>query len=258
MRYEIRELGIGEILDQAIALTKNHFSLFFGILLLMYLPVNLFLGGLDALAAGSEDATGTAALAGIVRLVSLLIVAPMTNGAIIQAVASTYLQQPITALEALGRAQRAFLSILGTMFLTGLLVGLGYVMFIVPGIIFSLWWLLGIQVVVLEGLTTSSALSRSRQLMKGCMGKALLLGSLIVVIQVMVAVGAAFIPFAPLRVVVDVAVQAFLFVFTAAGWVVFYFSCRSKHERFDLAILADAVGDEQPPEMINISPGEAS
>jgi hypothetical protein len=257
MRYEIRELGVGEILDQAIALMKNHFSLFLGIMLLMYLPVNLLLGALEALDAGSKKATATSALSGIVALASLFVVVPMTNGAVIQAVASTYLQQPITAAEALGRAKRVFLPILGTMFLTGLLVVLGYVMFVVPGIIFSLWWLLAIQVVVLEGLTTSAALSRSRQLMKGCMGKALLLGSLIVVIQVMVAIGAAFIPLAPLRVVVSVAVQALLFVFTAAGWVVFYFSCRSKHERFDLAILADAVGDDQPPGTLNISPGAA-
>jgi hypothetical protein len=173
-------------------------------------------------------------------------------------VASTYLQQPITAREALGRAREMFLPILGTTFLIGILVGLGYVMLIVPGIIFTLWWLLAIQVVVLEGLTASAALSRSRQLMKGCMGKALLLGCLIVVIQVMVSVGAAFIPLAPLRVVVDVAVQACLFVFTTAGWVVFYFSCRSKHERFDLAILADAVGNDPPPEMLSIAPDQAS
>ncbi|HEX4143537.1 MAG TPA: hypothetical protein VHY91_08395 [Pirellulales bacterium] len=247
MRYEIRELGVGGILDQAIELTKNHFPLFLGIMLLMYVPVNLLLQGLELLEVESKtDVAAKSNLTSIIRVVSLLVVAPLTNGAIIQAVSSAYLQQPITAGSALGRASRMYLPILGTMFLNGFFVLLGFLMLIVPGIIFSLWWLLAIQVVMLEGLTATAALTRSHQLMKGSMLTAMLLGSLMFIIQVMVGVGTEYIPLAPLRVVADVAVEAFLFVFTAAGWVVLYFSCRSKHERFDLAILADAVGSDLP------------
>ena len=44
MQYEIKSLGLGGILDQAIKLVKNHFSLFFGIVAVLYLPFALLQG----------------------------------------------------------------------------------------------------------------------------------------------------------------------------------------------------------------------
>ena len=41
LRYEIRELGVGGILDQAIALVKDRLPLLLGIMLLVYVPVDL-------------------------------------------------------------------------------------------------------------------------------------------------------------------------------------------------------------------------
>ncbi len=62
-----------------------------------------------------------------------------------------------------------------------------------------------------------------------------------------------------LKVIIYSVTQSILFIFTAAAWVVFYFSCRAKAEHFDLALLADAVGveDDQPPPTLNVTPGEA-
>lgn len=48
MRYEIRELGVGGILDQGIAMTKDHFWLFFKIVVILFLPLNLIYGWLIA------------------------------------------------------------------------------------------------------------------------------------------------------------------------------------------------------------------
>jgi hypothetical protein len=41
MGYEIRELGVGGILDQAISVTKDHFWLFVKIVLVLFLPFAL-------------------------------------------------------------------------------------------------------------------------------------------------------------------------------------------------------------------------
>jgi hypothetical protein len=47
---------------------------------------------------------------------------------------------------------------------------------------------------------------------------------------------------------VQVVIQAMLFIFGAAAGGVFYFSCRCKLENFDLAILAEAVGKAEAGE----------
>ena len=41
-----------------------------------------------------------------------------------------------------------------------------------------------------------------------------------------------------------------LTIFASAAFVAFYFSCRCKHEQFDLALLAQSVGAETPADDI--------
>lgn len=177
----------------------------------------------------------------------------------IYAVASCYLDRPITVGLAFQRARRIFLPLLGTTILLSLVVMAGFLLLIVPGVIFLLWYFLAIQVVVLEGLSGQAALKRSRQLMKGNIGTAFALGLLVWVITVCASGMQALIPQVELKVGVNAVVQAVVLIFGAAAWVVFYFSCRAKAEHFDLALLADAVGveDDQPPQTLNVTPGEA-
>jgi hypothetical protein len=44
MAYKLQHMGLGGILDQAIAISKDHFGLLFKIMLLLYIPFNLILG----------------------------------------------------------------------------------------------------------------------------------------------------------------------------------------------------------------------
>ena len=61
--------------------------------------------------------------------------------------------------------------LIGPLFITGLLTTLavlgGFFLFIIPGLIFSLWFSFTNQVVVMENISGIPALSRSRQLVKG-------------------------------------------------------------------------------------------
>jgi hypothetical protein len=45
MRYEIRKLKLGGVLDDAIKLTKNHFGAFFGVVAVTILPLGLVNAG---------------------------------------------------------------------------------------------------------------------------------------------------------------------------------------------------------------------
>jgi hypothetical protein len=44
MRYSIKELSVGGILDHAVVLLKNHFMLFLGVTLFLYVPFSLVSG----------------------------------------------------------------------------------------------------------------------------------------------------------------------------------------------------------------------
>jgi hypothetical protein len=78
------------------------------------------------------------------------------------------------------------------------------------------------------------------------MGTAFLLIILGFVIGFTIGFGGSFIPSIAVRLMVQTVLQAALFLFGTAAWVIFYFSCRAKAEQFDLHMLADAVGVDEP------------
>lgn len=110
MRYEIKPLGVGGILDQAVQLLKNHFALFMGISLCISVPFGLLVGFLSLglmpqlpenptpqeIAAIRQQFTSNFIIIMCMGLVSMIFVYPLTNGAMIYAVASEYLGKPTT------------------------------------------------------------------------------------------------------------------------------------------------------------------
>ena len=251
-------------MDQAIKLLQDHFRLFATIVLVSYLPVGIvanLLNAWETRASAGTDHVGSWPLFvayGIVLLANGLVVYPLCNAAIIYAVSSSYLEQPISVGAAYGRAAQIYLRVLGTMTLLGLVVGLGMFACVVPGILFMLWFFLSVQITVLEGLTGTAALGRSRQLMRPNLGSALLLLILVAVIGGSIGAVAGLIPQLELRAIILSFLQAAMFVFGAAVWVVFYFSCRARAEHFDLTMLADAVAVDEDQSDTGLSPGPAS
>ena len=261
MRYEIKELGLGGILDQAIKLMKNHFGLLFGVTLVLLIPCALGMNFL--LLANTPELPANATMedrqAAIVQAVQAnimimapmflfmgLIVGPLTNAAVIHAIASEYLEQPTTVGQAMQRAIHVILPL----FLTGILQFLaimgGLILCIVPGIIFALWFILVSHVIVIEGSSGTAAMSRSKDLMKGNIATVSVLGILVAIIQVGITFAAGLITQPHAKIFVEVFAQAIMTIFVTSAVVVFYFSCRCKFENFDLTLLAQAVGVESP------------
>ena len=110
MRYEIKELGLGGVLDQAINLVKNHFGLLFGITLVLFIPWTLLQSFVILSILPQPPAQPTpadalayqqAVLANVkyifpLTLISIFIVLPLTNAAVIRAIANCYLGKPAT------------------------------------------------------------------------------------------------------------------------------------------------------------------
>jgi len=262
MRYEIRQLEVGGVLDQAINLTKDNFALFFKIALVLFLCsaciqlLTVWTGPMATVIPAVNPAempkvqwapSGAILVTLVLMLVSFVVVRPLTNGAIIYAVASCYLGMPINVGIAFRRAWRVYLPMVLTGILAFVLFALGYALCLVPGIILAFRFAFVTQVVVIEGVTGPAALTRSRELMKTNWWNAFVLGILVIAISLGLLVIQRLVPQQELAVIVGSALQTALFIFATAALVVFYFSCRCKLENFDLVMLANAVGADDPP-----------
>jgi hypothetical protein len=176
----------------------------------------------------------------------MIIIIPVTNAAVIQAVARLYLGEPVTALEAVKHGFRRLGPLIWTSFLMLLAIYGGLILCIIPGIYFAIWFGLSQHVVVLEGLNGPKALGRSKKLVHKDRGKFLALILIMTVITVAISWGAQMIPQPHLAAIISVLVQAVTTILWTAAGVVFYFSARCGVENFDLHYLAEAIGQEPP------------
>lgn len=254
-RYEIKSLSIGGILDQTVAVVKDHFGVLLGIAAIVYVPYGLINGFIvttmmppqptppfkpEVMQEYSEAALRAGLILGPVSLLFAL-AGMLASGAMVWAVARTYLGESVSFDGAWIQGFRRGLPLIWTSILYSLAVVFGTVLCVVPGILFFFWFILYSQTVMLEGLSGSAALSRSKELMKGNVGKAFVLTLLVGVITAVIGLGALLIPQQFVRTAVQVSLQSIILMFSSAAITVFYFSCRCGHEDFDLMRLAGAV-----------------
>ncbi|QDT74612.1 hypothetical protein [Lacipirellula limnantheis] len=255
-RYEIKSLSIGGILDQTVALVKDRFGVLLAIAAVVYVPYGL-INGFVMMAkmpprpappfepAVMQQYQEAVMMAGLFTLPASLLFGlvgvPLANGAMIWAVSQSYLGEPVSFDSTWRHSLSRALPLIGTTFLYSLAMMGGFILCVIPGFLFMLWFIFYAQGVMLEGLSGSSALSRSKALMKGNMGKAFVLMLLLSIISAVIGGIGAVVPQPHVGVVLQVALQAVVVMFSAAAMTVFYFSCRCDHEDFDLMRLAAAV-----------------
>ncbi len=263
MAYQIRQLKLGGVLDQAIAITKDHFGVLFQILLFLWIPYHLISGAInlslqptvgtqatpeELMRANQQFMNNLPIIFGL-GIIGALIILPLTNAAVIHAVAQKYLGNPVTAGEAIQKGVSKIVPLVWTSILMGLAILGGLFLFIIPGILFALWFGLAQHVVVVEGVSGAKALGRSKVLVRPYLGTFLILGFLLAIIAGLVSSVAVMVPQPHVQMIVQVLLQAALTLFSTAAMVVFYFSCRCGVENFDLEHLAASVGSDQgkPP-----------
>lgn len=255
-RYEVKPLGIGGILDQTVAVVKDNFLLLFGVAAVVYVPMGLFNGLYMATQLPEPPGVmsdpqarqeyGEAVLAASVIIFPITALfawvgAPLTYGAMIWAVSSAYLGNPASIGECWRKAWRSGISLVGANIMYGLVVSLGMFLCLVGAAVFGLWFMFYGQGIMLEGLRASASMTRSKELIKGNMSTGFVLGLILLVI-VLAIYGSNMISMQQhLAAVIQVVLQLIVLTFTTAASTVFYFSCRCKHEDFDLMRLATAV-----------------
>jgi hypothetical protein len=196
------------------------------------------------LTSGSDVPDPFALLAGMLPLfLALLIIQPIIMAAITHAIGESYLSKSVTFGGALRFALTIVLPLLGTWILATMIVMVGFVFFVIPGLLLLLMFAVLTPVMVTEGVFGFAAMERSWSLMKGNMLRAL---GLLMVTSILasaltagVGMAAGFIPV--IGSVVAGIVQAAANAFGTAALVVLYFDIRCRKEAFDLEHLARQV-----------------
>jgi len=258
MSYNIKHMGLGGILDQAIQIVKDHFGLLFAIMLFLMIPFTLITGFITIAVTPELPANPSVedyrrvqeayaqhwpwmALFGVINMLFIL---PLTNAAVTFAVAKLYLGQPTTAIDSISNGFAKLIALILTSILMYLAIFGGLILLIIPGILFALWFGLALHVVIIEGISGAKALSRSKRLVRNHLGTFLMLGLVMFIISFAIGMISELIPQGHLSHILQVLLQAVITIFWTAAGVVFYFSCRCAEENFDLHYLAEAIGDE--------------
>jgi len=147
--------------------TFRHFSNDFGSLVMLSILCNIP-GLVFQTSMVYVQSTDTALIIGV-ALVSMLIsmvCGSLLVGALTNFVSATYLQKDISPTEALKMTFGSLGRLIGTQLLVSLIIGIGFVLLFIPGLIWMFTYCLAIPVVVLEGLGGNNALERSKELVK--------------------------------------------------------------------------------------------
>lgn len=281
MRYEIRAMSFGEIIDMGFQLLRNHFALLLSLSLVLYTPIaafNLAVASLDA--SGPGDEPQVLLIVGIVALLmlSLVLIAPIVGAAATFAVGRLYLGEDVTFGRALRAAFAVIAPLLGTALLAWLMIGLAVgamvvgatilvtlattegggagffivralliliavAMVVLPTTFLYLALLLLWQVMIFERVFGTRAIRRSLTLMEGEKLRAF---GVLLVVGLLVGILSGGLQlvlgvFPYLGAIGVPMAQAVGHAYTNAVWVILYFDIRCRKEAFDLEHLARLV-----------------
>jgi hypothetical protein len=250
----LRPLSTGEILDVAFGLYRRHFATLAVIVMMcsgVPLLLNLFIEG-----SGGYSAHGVLAIA---YLVLVVVLNSVGTAATVFVVSESYLGRAIGPHDALDRAKPFVGRLVTYSILLTLVVGLGFLLLVVPGVILLCGLILTTPVIVLESApSATAAMGRSWALTKGARGRIFALCLVVAVlvyvpIMALTVIAALVLPGMSASAqagvtglgVVGLAVlaliglvQMFVMPFFYCATTVAYYDLRVRKEAFDLEVLA--------------------
>ncbi len=263
MQESLRERTIGELIGQAFSLTFRNFGrlfliqLLFGIILLaLCLPLALII----LIVAKNQGSDVVVGLTTVPFLIAFILLSPLPSAASIVAVSDNFTGQHHGVIDCYKAVFPMILKLLGLGFIVGIIVLLGTLLLIVPGVILLLMYCVATQALICEQLSVGEALRRSSTLTSG--HKMRLLGLFLVLIVIGFLVGLvtdglkAVLPtpqttedMAPL-IILFISIPVLLLstlssvisgMFQTCATVAVYFDLRVRKDDFQLEQLADIV-----------------
>jgi hypothetical protein len=179
-----------------------------------------------------------------------IVIYGLAGGAAAVLTRAVYLDEPIDVAAAFRQTFRRILPLIVGPLVAFVLIGIGFVFFIIPGLYFVARFFAVRQTIVLEDIGPFAALGRSGILSKN--NKLHILGALIlvVILTTVVNVGAVMlINLQPSKVITSVLATALTIVvypIIPITETLLYFDARIRNEGFDVEYLASAVTDTSP------------
>ncbi|MBA2626920.1 MAG: hypothetical protein H0U85_02835 [Gemmatimonadales bacterium] len=252
--HALRPLSVGEILDVSFALYREHFATLAAIVAVssgLPLLMNVYIG-----ASG-----GWTRHMGVLPLYFILTVVLGSIGAAatVYVVSESYLGRSVTAGDSLTRAVPLIGRLVVYSLLFALIVALGTILLIVPGVILACGMMLATPALVLEApLSATGALRRSWNLTRGARGRMFALALVFLVLIYIPIAGTVFVlsivggglaalaggEASTTTVVVSAVagiVQMLIYPFLYCVITVAYYDLRVRKEGFDLEVLASTL-----------------
>lgn len=274
--YSLEPLSVWSLLDRTFKLYAQHLPLLLSITFVSHIP-SFILNLVNAVLTQNpeqlaESGMGLTAALGFLAfvlsmLVTLLLVQPLAMGAVTLAIGQIFLGEQPDALDCFKQAFSRFARLLFSQVLAGLWMGLGFMLLIVPGIMWMLSYMCVVPVVMLEPQknlksvwreshrAAGAALERSRELTDGNRWRlAGLLSVTSLILLMPVAISTAITaPFAGtslagalLSTVVQEAASLLVTPISLIASVLMYYDLRIRKEGFDIELLQQLMKSSPP------------
>lgn len=239
----LRELTLGEVLDVSFGLYRSLFAP----LLVVAVVSQVLPMALGVYLGASGDLFLNLGLS-LLYFVLAVVLGSLGIAASTFIVSEAYLGREVSAAAALGRAWAMLLRIIGLSILTSLLIGIGFMLVLVPGLLLLSGLILSTVVLVLESPGGPvEAMGRSWELTRGFRTKVLLtmfVAFLLLLVPSIAVGGAAGLMSDPggalslLVLVVESVLQVFVYPYVYVVMTVLYYDLRVRKEGFDLELLS--------------------
>ncbi len=243
----LRPLSVGEIIDASFQVYRRHFSALATIVLLCSgLPMLLQIY--------MRTASGPHLGLSLVYAVLALVLGLISTGATVFVVSESYLGRGITAGDALARATPFVWPLILASLAMGIVVLIGLLLFVVPGLIAVCGLAVTVPALVVESLGPTAAMGRSWALTQG--HRLRMLGLFVVIFILLVVpylavmgvfgvvaatVGGGSAMILLVGVVIAAILQLLLSPLYQAALVIAYYDLRVRKEGFDLEVLASSL-----------------
>lgn len=273
---QFEPMSVGGILDRAFTLYRRRFLHFLAIVAIVQVPLGLGVSCLLTFTMfvsqtyqqdTSEEAPVFILITSLATVLLVLISVvgqQLSSAALFKSVSDTYLNRETTVGGAYRLVLRRLLALVVAAILVGLVVAVGYLLCVVPGVIFSLWFALTAPAIVLEGIGPIAGMKRSKDLAKGNLGKIFLV--LLVVFLITFVLGQVFNLAGGLvrqwlaaynelvglfaHQVLSFIAQIFAMPLASGATILIYYDLRIRKEAFDLEMLAQGLtAEESPPDV---------
>ena len=276
---QFEPMGVGAILDRAFRIYRQNFVRFLAIVAIVEIPMMLVALLLtrvqvQAVSTGAEGQGPSPAVilpTIFAGLVIMLVAQSLCGATLMKSVSASYLGEQVTIVEAYKMIVPKILTLIGASIVVGLVVGVGMLLCLAPGIIFGLWYMLTTEVIVIEGTGAFKGMSRSKSLVSGNLGKVFVLGLVVGILTWIISGGFGYVGALIAEWAVEVGdpehVEAWrssvmraavirqffarigrilVMPIPAGAYILLYYDLRIRKEGFDLEMLARALGRPAP------------